>query len=251
MRHAVIVASRSNGWKADSTVPAHGNARAHGIGLLGPPCTRDGSRTRGRVAAANLPGATIDFMPDVARICMRERLRFAFIFVATCIGGCYFHEIGHAAFGWAQGISVLPTPAKEYILRAEVDWNQQAWISLGGVAATVLLVLGVILWQSGTRGSGGDAVLAGALVAPFAYTVRFSLAGRGHDGLEWQAAQSALGVNPTGHVVDVLFLCILSAGVFVWGFRRRRSMRPTLLIKAVGLAVAGLVLEDVPAVVEG
>lgn len=181
-------------------------------------------------------------MPDHARICTRERLRFASIFIATCLGGCYLHEIGHAVFGWVQGISVLPTPAKEYILRAEVDWNQRAWISLGGVAATVLLVLGVILWHSRTRGSDADAVLAGVLVVPFAYTLRFSLAGRGHDGLEWQGAQSALGANPAGHVVDLLFLCILSAGLFVWGFRKRRSMRPTLLIKAVGLAVAGVLL---------
>lgn len=181
-------------------------------------------------------------MPDVPRSCMREKLRFVSIFIATCIGGCYFHEIGHAVLGWGQGILVLPTPAKEYILRAEVDWSQRAWISLGGVAATVLLVLGVILWYSLSRGSAADAVLAGVLVVPFAYTLRFSLAGRGHDGLEWQGAQSALGTNPAGHLVDVLFLCILLAGVFVWGFRRRRSMRPTLLIKAVGLAVAGLLL---------
>ncbi len=96
------------------------------------------------------------------------------------------------------------------------------------------------MWYALTRRLDADAVLAGALAVPFAYTLRFALAGRGHDGVEWQGAQSAVGASPSGHLVDYLFLCIFAAGVLVWGFRRRRSMGPTLLLKAAGLAVAGL-----------
>ena len=36
---------------------------------------------------------------------------------------------------------------------------------------------------------------------------------RGENGLEWQEAQSALGLTPSGHAIDVLFLCLLLAGI--------------------------------------
>lgn len=193
------------------------------------------------LSGSMIAGSMIALMPDSTRIRVRERLHFASIFMAICFIGCCIHEFGHAVFGWVQGIPVLLTPAKEYILQAEVDWNQRARISLGGVVATALLAVGVLLWYALTRRQDADAVLAGVLEVPFAYTLRFALAGRGHDGMEWQGAQSAVGASPSGHLVDIVFLCIVAAGLVVWGFRRRRSIGPALLLKAAGLAVAGVI----------
>jgi hypothetical protein len=173
---------------------------------------------------------------------MKDNLRFAMIFAGTCIAGIYVHEIGHAVAGWIQGIPVIPTPANEYILQDRVEWRQHIWIALGGVAGSVLLVVGTLIWYARERRSMADAVLAGVLLSPFAYTIRFLLAGRGHDGLEWQEAQSALGLAPSGHAVDVLFLCLLLAGGAAWMVRRRCSLRPSSFAKVTGLMLGGIVL---------
>lgn len=83
---------------------------------------------------------------------------------------------------------MAPTPAKECILWTQVEWQEMTWIALGGVAATKLVVVGCIGWYLRQRNQMADVVLAGLLVPPFVYTVRFLLVGRGHDGVEWQAA---------------------------------------------------------------
>jgi hypothetical protein len=173
---------------------------------------------------------------------MRDDPRFAMIFSGACIGGVYAHELGHAVAGWVQGIPVLPTPFKEYILQDQVEWAQQIWISLGGVAATVLLVVGTLIWYARERRSVADAVLAGVLLTPCVYTIRFLLVGRGHDGLEWQEAQSALGAAPSGHAVDVLFLCLSLVGSAAWMVRRRSSLRPSSVIEVTGLMLGGIAL---------
>ncbi len=84
-------------------------------------------------------------------------------------------------------------------------------------------------------------MLLGALLPLCLYTIRFLLAGRGHDGLEWQAAQTALGLAPAGHAIDVFFLCLWLAGVILWGSRLRFPLRHSLL-KFAGLAIAGVIL---------
>ena len=173
---------------------------------------------------------------------VKNDLRFALIFAGVCIAGVYVHEIGHAVFGWVQGIPVVPTPAKEYILQDWVDWRQKIWVSLGGVAGTALLVLGSLLWYARERRPVADAVLAGVLIPPCFYTLRFLLAGRGHDGLEWQEAQSALGATPTGHMVDILFLCLLLAGSTAWILRRRASLRLASIVRVAGLVLGGIAL---------
>ena len=173
---------------------------------------------------------------------MKNRLRFVLTFMSVCIIGVYLHEIGHAVAGWVQGIAIVPTPAKEYVLRDQVDWTHQIWISLGGVAGTTLLVLGTLVWYVRQQRPKADAVLAGVLLPPCVYTIRFLLVGRGHDGLEWQEAQSALGMDPAGHAVDILFLGLFFAGVGVWLVRRRFSLRLATFGRAVALMLGGIVL---------
>ena len=173
---------------------------------------------------------------------LRRSVWCALLFAAVCIGGVFLHELGHAVGGWLQGIAVVPTPAKEYILRAQVDWQEMTWIALGGVAATTLVVVGSIGWYLRQRNQVADVVLAGVLVPPLAYTVRFLLVGRGHDGVEWQAAQAAIGVAPSGHALDVLFACLFLAGGTAWIVRRHSSLRLLSLVKAVGLMFFGIVL---------
>lgn len=171
---------------------------------------------------------------------MKDYLRFVVVFSAASIAGIYVHEIGHALAGWVQGIPVVPMPAKEYILRTEVPWRQDCWIALGGVAATTLLVLATLLWYARSRRPWADGVLAAVFLAPWAYTVRFLVVGRGHDAVEWQGAQAALGAAPTGHAVDMLFLGLAFAGVAAWLLRRRASLRPASLVRALGVFVAGI-----------
>jgi hypothetical protein len=173
---------------------------------------------------------------------VREIVRFFVIFAATCIGGVFVHEFGHAMGGWVQGIVVVPTPAKEYILQAHVEWQQMTWIALGGVAATTFLTFGTVIWYVRQSQPTADAVLAGMLVPPLAYTVRFLLVGRGHDDIEWQAAQSALGAAPAGHAIDLLFACLSIVGIAAWIGLRGRSLRGSSIAKAAGLMFCGLVL---------
>lgn len=172
---------------------------------------------------------------------MKPNTRYLLTFFLATILGVYLHELGHAVAGWIQGIAVIPTPAKEYILRSEVAWGQEIWIALGGIVGTTLAVLaGIVLLVRRSR-PVTEAILAGTLVPLGFYTLRFLIAGRGHDGLEWQEAQAALGVTPAGHALDIFFLCLLCLGILVWGIRMRPPLRHWLL-KMPGLAVAGIIL---------
>jgi hypothetical protein len=173
---------------------------------------------------------------------MRENARLLVIFATTCIGGVFVHELGHAIGGWIQGIAVVPTPAKEYILQAHVEWHQMTWIAFGGVAATAFLTLGTVIWYVRQSQPAADVVLAGILLPPLAYTMRFLLAGRGHDDIEWQAAQSALGAAPAGHAIDLLFAFLSLLGIAAWIGHRGRSLRGSSVAKAAGLMFSGLVL---------
>ncbi|MCE5269904.1 hypothetical protein LLH00_01310 [bacterium] len=136
---------------------------------------------------------------------------------------------------------------KEYILQGQVEWEQMIWIALGGPACTVLATVGTLLWYARAHRSvvAADAVLAGVAAAPFFYTVRFFLAGRGHDGLEWQQAQSALGLAPNGHAMDWFMLGLTLAVIVTWLYARCSTLRLTSVIKAAGLMLAGLALAAV------
>ena len=105
--------------------------------------------------------------------------------------------------------SVFPSLAKEYVLRTTIEWREQIWIALGGPAATAIVVFLAILWASRNRKQASCA--AGVLVVPAVYVIRTLFVGRSHDGLECQEAQSAIGLNPNGHALDVLFFSSLQA----------------------------------------
>lgn len=171
---------------------------------------------------------------------MRTRIRYVLIFSAAVVAGVYVHELGHAIAGWINGVAVFPTPAKEYILQAQLDWNTETWIALGGVVGTAVAALAAALYFWRKPSADSEAILAGAFIPLGLYTIRFLLVGRGHDGTEWQAAQAALGLLPAGHAIDVFFLCLSIAGFIVWGVRLHPPPRSALRI--VALAVAGTIL---------
>jgi hypothetical protein len=171
---------------------------------------------------------------------MKINIRFVLLFFAALFAGVYVHELGHAIAGWMNGVAVVPTPAKEYVLQPLLDWNTETWIALGGVIGTTVAVLAATLCFWRKPSSHSEAILAGAFLPLGLYTVRFLLVGRGHDGTEWQAAQAAIGVAPAGHTIDVFFLCLLIAGFAIWGIRRHPP--PPSLLRLVALAIAGIIL---------
>lgn len=175
---------------------------------------------------------------------MKLSIRYMLIFSGAVIAGVYLHEVGHAAFGWLEGVAVFPTPAKEYVLQAQLDWSKYTWVALGGVVGTTVAALAAVVYFGCNPSLDSEAILAGALVPPGVYTLFFLLAGRGH-GREWQAAQTALGLLPAGHAIDVFFLCLLIAGILVWGLRGvEESRAPKLwsLLRLVTLGICGTLL---------
>ncbi len=167
--------------------------------------------------------------------------RYFLIFMVATILGVYVHELGHAIAGWIQGIAVVPTPAKEYVLRPEIAWNQGIWIALGGIVGTIAAVLAGVLLLVWRPRPATEAILAGSLLPLGFYTLRFLIAGRGHDGLEWQEAQAALRLAPAGHTVDIFFLCLLCLGLLAWAIRMRPPLRQWFL-KLPCLAFSGIIL---------
>jgi hypothetical protein len=171
---------------------------------------------------------------------MKLSIRYMLLFSGAIIAGVYLHEVGHAVAGWVNGVAIVPTPAKEYVLQSQLDWNKGIWISLGGVIGTTVAVLAAALYFWRKPCFDREAILAGAVLPLGLYTLRFLLVGRGHDDTEWQAAQTALGLPPAGHAIDAFFLCLLIAGFIVWGIR----LHPPLssLLRLVTVAIAGIVL---------
>ncbi len=173
---------------------------------------------------------------------MKSRARFLLIFVASCVGATYLHELGHALFGWVQGIAVVPTPAKEYVLRPEVEWQQEIWIALGGVFATVMVTAAATIWYWWRPSPTRAGTLSGVLVGPGFYTLRFLLIGRGHDGMEWQEAQAALTLSPSGHVVDWILVALFVTGCAALVVQKGIPIRWRSLALVPGVALLGIVV---------
>lgn len=171
---------------------------------------------------------------------MKPTLRYLLFFAGALVGSVYLHEIGHAVAGWVIGVAVVPTPAKEYVLQSEIGWNSEIWIALGGPVGTAVAALAAAAYFWRKPSPKSEAVVFGTFLPLGLYSFRFFLAGRGHDGIEWQAAQTALGLTTAGHALDIFFLCFLVAGLILWFFQTRPSVRSVL--RLAGLAVAGLFL---------
>ncbi len=163
------------------------------------------------------------------------------MFVGAIVGSFFVHELGHCAVAWFHGYGAIPTPAKEYLLQPLPEAVQDQ-LALGGILGSVLALLAAACWFHRQPGTTSSAALAGAITGPGFYTLRFLLAGRGHDATEFQEAQAALGFNYAGHAVDWLFLGLFILATLFWFWQMR--VRPTarLLGRLVLGAVAGLMV---------
>lgn len=163
-----------------------------------------------------------------------SRRRLWGIFICAILGSFFIHEIGHCAVAWFHGYSAVPTPMKEYVF-GSVPQQVQNQVALGGIIGSVAALLAVAFWLNAKAGPIGSALFAGAMTAPGFYTLRFILAGRGHDGAEFQEAQAALGLTYSGHAIDWLFVVLFAAASAFWLWRTR----PALTFRLVGRLLAG------------
>ena len=150
------------------------------------------------------------------------------------------HEIGHCAVAWVHGCPAIPTPLKEYILEP-LSAPARNLVSLGGTGGSVTALLLALGWLLRRPDPTRSAILAGAMTAPGFYTVRFLLAGRGHDATEFQEAQVALGLEYSGHALDGLFIALFVGAAAVWFWRRRPSVTFGLAGRLAAGAFAALV----------
>ena len=137
------------------------------------------------------------------------------IYFVTIILSVYVHELGHSICAWIHGYRAVPTPAKNYVIDA-IPGNLQQYISLGGIVGSILFVFIIFFLYVYKTFKFNSAILAASIVAPGMYTLRFILKGRGHDETEFQEAQSALGLNYSGHSLDWLFLILFLSGIVLW-----------------------------------
>jgi hypothetical protein len=165
----------------------------------------------------------------------RTELRLWLFYFVTIIFSTYIHEIGHCIPAWINGYRAIPTPAKEYI-SITIPFGLKQYISLGGIIGTVMITIIILILYSAKPHNFNSAILAGVIATPGFYTLRFILAGRGHDATEFQEAQSALGLNYSGHSLDWFFLLIFSIGVIVWIIKSNPSY------KVIGRIFIGCVL---------
>lgn len=168
--------------------------------------------------------------------------RFVLTFCAAICASALAHELGHAIVGLTQGLRVVPTPFKEYVLAPTVDWQQYRVLALGGPIGTLIAVVASGAWFLRRRSADSEAAFIGALLTPAAYSLRYLLVGRGHDGVEWMAAQAALGLRATGHALDGLLFGVVVVGAGAWLSVRRKHVGLRTLGRASGLFAIGLVV---------
>jgi hypothetical protein len=176
---------------------------------------------------------------------MKLSIRYVLLYSVAIIAAVYLHEIGHTVAGWMEDVAVVPTPAKEYVLQSQLDWNKEIWIALGGPIGTTVAALAAALYFWRKPRPESEPILFGAFLPLGLYSLRFALVGRGHDDTEWQAAQTALGLPPAGHAIDVFFLCLLIAGLVVWVFRLHPPLGSWLRLATmvIGGAILLIVLQ--------
>jgi hypothetical protein len=146
-------------------------------------------------------------------------------FAGAIVASIFIHELGHCTVAWLHGYPAIPTPAKEYILKPLPEGVQNQ-MALGGIIGSVVALVAAVLWLHRCTSPMTSALLAGAITPPGFYTLRFILAGRGHDATEFQEAQAALGLSYSGHAADWLFVSLfVIVTVFCSGGRERVSRR--------------------------
>lgn len=154
----------------------------------------------------------------------REELKVWLIYFVIILLSSYIHEIGHCIPAWINGYWAVPTPAKEY-MSLTIPNGLQEFISLGGIIGTATVSIIILIIYSVKSYNFSSILLAGAIATPGFYTLRFILFGRGHDATEFQEAQSALGLNYSGHSLDWLFLSIFSFGIITWIIKSNPSYK--------------------------
>ena len=157
------------------------------------------------------------------------------VFFATILITVFAHEIGHCIPAWINGYGSIPTPAKSYHSDNIPD-SLSTYISAGGPICNVLIALIILFFYFRKRFKYDSAILAGALVSPAIYTIRFIIAGRGHDSTEFQETQSVLGLSYSGHSLDWIFALICLMGIFVWLVKSKPSY------KIIGRLIIGFFL---------
>lgn len=165
------------------------------------------------VCASEDPGAVSQTRKSRFPALSGARLWSWVVFIAAIIVSLFVHELGHCLVAWVHGYPAVPTPAKEYLLRPLPE-NVQLQLALGGLVGSVIALLLSFLGLHLRPSPIASASVAGAMTAPGFYTLRFFLAGRGHDATEFQEAQSALGLSYSGHAADWFFV-----SVFTWQWR--------------------------------
>ena len=154
----------------------------------------------------------------------KAELKIWLIYFGIILFSTYIHEIGHCIPAWINGYRAIPTPAKEY-MSTTIPSGLMPYISLGGIIGTVMVSIIILILYSVKTYNFNSALLAGAIATPGFYSLRFILAGRGHDATEFQEAQSALGLNYSGHSLDWFFLLILSIGVITWIIKSNQILK--------------------------
>lgn len=157
---------------------------------------------------------------------MKRGLDIWVVYFITILLTVYIHEVGHCIPAWIHGYWAVPTPAKEYI-SVRIPANLFPYISLGGVMGTIISTITVLVLYQFRTHRFGSSILAGAIVTPGFYTLRFILVGRGHDSTEFQEAQSALGFSYPGHSLDWVFVILFLLGIAVWIIKSKPNYRIT------------------------
>lgn len=149
---------------------------------------------------------------------VKTELRIWAIYFITLLFANFFHEVGHCIPAWLSGYFAIPTFAKAYS-PGVIPTAVANYISLGGILSTLLFSVSTFMYFLRSSSNYRSSVLAGGLAMPAIYTLRFVLSGRGHDGTEFQEAQSALHLSYSGHFVDWIFIVVLIAGIAGWIFK--------------------------------
>lgn len=166
---------------------------------------------------------------------VKNEIKVWSVYFITILVSVYIHEIGHCIPAWINGFVAIPTPAKEYIL-ADIPDNIQTHVSLGGIVGTALFSFIVIALYLKKSFKYRSAILAGAIVIPGIYTLRFFISGRGHDLTEFQEAQAAIGLEYSGHSLDWFFLFLFVFGTIIWIIKSKPDF------KIIGRLLIGFLL---------